>query len=338
MENNLLTVTVIGIGSMAQTIHLPMIKAFGNKLKLDLLVDPYLEEKELKRLAEVFNCKYSRNIKDVNSDIAIIVTPISNHFETAEYVINSCKYLLIEKAVTTTVQNISQLIAATRSNPGKRIFVAHMRRFYKNANIAKKIISNDFLGEIEEVKIYEGNLYGWNRKYFSNDKKTKAIDEGVLFDVGSHSIDLFTFIFSDVLNEVMVGTCTVDKLELFSNIFFSGQASITSKKKVLHFVAAFSNTTALNNGMLIKGTKANLFIPPKDSIRPKLISKLNREMIELDINYEAGNPFYLMYDNILNSIYNDAKSILDIENFSTTTKILEDAFIKAVEGKIDWLD
>jgi len=315
-----------------------MIKSSRDRLKLELLVDPYLDEKELKRIAEIYNCKYSRNIEEINSDIAVIVTPISNHFETAEYLISKCKYLLIEKAVTNSVENINKLIAHTKSNSGKRIFVGHMRRFYKNANIAKKIIVNDFLGEIEEVKIYEGNLYGWNRKYSSSDVNTKPIDEGVLFDVGSHSIDMFTYIFSDILNDVIVNSSIVDKKDLFSNIIFTGKSIIKTQEKPLNFVAAFSNTTALNNGIVIKGTKANLSISPNDSIKPKLISKLNREMIELDIKNNASNPFYIMYENILSSISNGEKSILDIENFVNTTDILESAFKKACENKIEWLD
>ena len=337
MSENTIKVSVIGIGSMAQTIHLPMIKSLKGKLELDMIVDPFLEEKQLQKIAGLYNCKHSKSLEDINSDLAIIVTPISNHFGTAHNLIKNVNYLLIEKAVTNSIDNLERLIEDKNELLGKRIFVAHMRRFYKNINLAKKVIANGFLGNIHEVKIYEGNLYGWNRKYFSKEKKNKNIDEGVLFDVGSHSIDSFSYIFADLISDIKIDSSIVDDPEFMSNIFFNGSVLLNNQNEKVSLTGSFSNTTALSNIIWIRGEKGTLTIPPSDAIRPKLISNKNNEIIELDINWNSINPFYLMYDNIIDASENNSKSILDIENFVNTTKILETAYCKAQPGKIDWL-
>lgn len=337
MSEKVIKVAVIGIGSMAQTIHLPMIKSLSGQLELEIIVDPFLEEKQLRKVAELYNCKYSKSLEDVNSELAIIVTPISNHFETTHYLIKNVKYILIEKAVTNTIENLGRLIDDKNELIGKRIFVAHMRRFYKNVNLAKKVVENGFLGNIKEVKIYEGNLYGWNRKYFSKERKNRNVDEGVLFDVGSHSVDSFSYIFDDLISDIKLDKSIVDDLEFMSNIFFSGDISLNNQDEKILLTGSFSNTTALSNTIWIKGEKGTLAIPPSDAIRPKLISNKNNEIIELDINWNSVNPFYLLYDNIIGAVKNNVKSILDIENFINTTKILESAYNNAQIGKIEWL-
>jgi len=212
-----------------------------------------------------------------------------------------------------------------------------MRRFYKNINLAKKVVANGFLGNMKEVKIYEGNLYGWNRKYFSKKQNNKNIDEGVLFDVGSHGVDSFSYIFADFISDIKLDKSIVDDLEFMSNIFFSGNVSLNYQDEKVLLTGSFSNTTALSNMIWIKGEKGTLTIPPSDAIRPKLISNKDNEIIELDIYWNSVNPFYSMYDNIIDAIKNNSKSILDIENFVNTTKILETAYNDAQPGKIEWI-
>jgi predicted dehydrogenase len=337
MSEKFIKVAVIGVGSMAQTIHLPMVKSLCEKLELEMIVDPFLEENQLRKIAELYNCKYSRTIEDVNSDLAIIVTPISSHFEIAHYLIKNVKYILIEKAVTNSIKNLECLIEDKNELIGKRIFVAHMRRFYKNINIAKKVVANGFLGNIKEIKIYEGNLYGWNRKYFSKKQNNRNIDEGVLFDVGSHGVDSFSYIFADFISDIKLDKSIVDDLEFMSNVFFSGNVSLNNQDEKVLLTGSFSNTTALSNMIWIKGEKGTLTIPSSDAIRPKLISNKDNEIIELDIYWNSVNPFYSMYDNIIDAIKNNSKSILDIENFVNTTKILETAYNNAQPGKIEWI-
>jgi len=339
MTNEFLKVSVIGTGTMSQIIHLPMIKSINDRLKLDMIVDPYIDEGELQKLSHRFDCRWSRNISEVSSDLAVIVTPISSHFDVAKSLIANNKYILIEKPIAITSQNLNDLIDLKNIGERKRIFCAHMRRFFKNNNIAKKVINSGLLGKIKEVKIFEGNLYGWDRKYYSKDRdqKKKNVDEGVLFDVGSHSIDSTAFMFSDYLNDVLINKSIVDNIEFMSNIHICGEMLLRDQDNPVIFSASFSNTTTLSNVIWIKGEKATLMISPKDSVKPKIRTNLNNDIIELDINLTSGNPFYLIYDNIINATKNNEKSVLDIENFIFTTKILESAFKNAELGEIEWL-
>jgi predicted dehydrogenase len=339
MSKTVFSVSVIGIGSMAQTIHLPMIKSFAGKFELKSIIDPHLPEKELMDISQKFGCSYSSSIDDAESDLAVIVTPISTHFPLAKKAMAKNKHILIEKALTESLANLNNLIEEEKREQGRRLFCAHMRRFYKNVNIAKIVVSNGLLGDIEQIKIFEGNLYGWNRKFFAKDRdrRIKNIDEGVLFDVGSHGIDSVAYILGNNLSNINIESSVVDSLDIMSDINFTGTCSLSNQNNNIKISGSFSNTTSLSNVIWIIGEKASLMISPNDAVKPKLKSRNTKEFIETDISWNVVNPFYTMYETVYNSIVNQTKSILDIENFVNTTQILESSFTQATEGQIDWI-
>ena len=55
-----LDVSVIGIGSMAQTIHLPMIKSLSSRYRLARIIDPYMADTELREIAGRYECEWSK--------------------------------------------------------------------------------------------------------------------------------------------------------------------------------------------------------------------------------------------------------------------------------------
>ena len=165
----------------------------------------------------------------------------------------------------------------------------------------------------------------------------RNIDEGVLFDVGSHSIDSFTYIFNDIIDDIKIENCIVNDEKLFSDTLISGFINIISQKRPFSFEASFSNTITLSNLSWIIGEKATLMIPSNDMIRPRIGKGRNSQMIELDFKWKSVSPFYTMYENIYNSIEKNEKSVLDFQNFINTIKILDSSYNQAKEGVINWL-
>ena len=338
MSNKVLSVSIVGVGKMAQTIHIPMILS-NKKFTLDTIMDPYIEEDFLIKYANQLSCEWTKDLKEISSDMVVISTPISIHFEVASLLVEKIKYLLVEKPLTSSIADYNKLLRKQRDKNDKRIFCGHMRRFYKNINIAKKLIGWGIIGEIKSFKIFEGNLYGWDRKYFIADRNdsSKNIDEGVLFDVGSHSIDSLVYILDDMIDNIKIEDCIVNDEKLFSDIFITGVIHINSQKKPLSFQASFSNTIALANLIWVIGEKANLMIPLDDMIRPKIVKERNSQMIDLDFKWKSVSPFYTMYENIYNAVKKNENSVLDIQNFKNTIKILDSSYCQAKEGTIKWL-
>ena len=338
MSNKVYNVSVVGVGNMAQTIHIPIILS-NKKFKLDTIMDPFIEDDSLKKYAKKLACKWTKDIHEIKSELVVIATPISSHFEVASLLIEKNKYLIVEKPITSSIVDYDKLINKQKENEDKRIFCGHMRRFYRNINLTKKIIQSEVLGQIKSIKLFEGSLYGWDRKYFkkSRNDRRKSIDEGVLFDVGSHSVDSFTYIFDDRMNDIIIEESIVNNKELFSDIFISGYANIKNQEKPFLFEASFSNTISLANMSWIVGEVATLMIPSDDTVRPKIITRRNSQMIELDIKWKFVSPFYTMYENIYNSIENNKESVLDVKNFMNTMKILDSSYNQAKEGTINWL-
>ena len=338
MSNKVYNVSIVGVGNMAKTIHIPMILS-SKKYNLDIIMDPYIEDISLRKIAKKLKCNWTKDIHEIKSELVVIATPISSHFEVASLLIEKNKYLLVEKPVTFSMVDYDKLINKQKDKKGKRIFCGHMRRFYRNINLAKKVIHSGILGEIKSIKLFEGSLYGWERKYFKDVRNdmSKSIDEGVLFDVGSHAVDSFTYIFNDSMDDIVIEESIVNDKELFSDIFISGYVNIKNQEKPFSFEASFSNTTSLANLCWIVGEAATLMIPSNDTVRPKIITRKNAQMIELDIKWKSVSPFYTMYENIYNSIKNNEESVLDIKNFMYTTNILDSSYRDAKEGKINWL-
>ncbi len=125
--------------------------------------------------AESVEAEATSNFEDVigRVDAAVIASPTSTHFEIARHLLQEGIHLLIEKPITTTVDEARELVAIARDNSAV-LQVGHLERFNPAIlAIASHVQDPQFI-ESHRIAPY----------------KPRALDVSVVLDLMIHDIDL----------------------------------------------------------------------------------------------------------------------------------------------------
>lgn len=249
-------ILIIGCGAIAQTHHIPVLK----KQKLNLFLcdtNPKILSKNLSSLP--FSTDYNDFISEV--DGAFICTNHSSHFSIAYDLLIKKINILIEKPITVTLSECESLMAFENEYI---VGAGYFRRYIENFKLLREIISKKKYGDVKEIKIYEGGVYGWPAMSNSFWKKESA-GGGVLIDTGSHSVDLVNFLLDDKMqleqykDDSIDGIETNAELSLSSNsakiyISLSRTRPMSNTIKIV-FEDAFIELDATNGAVMIKHEK-----------------------------------------------------------------------------------
>jgi predicted dehydrogenase len=136
------------------------------------------------------NIKIYRSLEEILNDssiqLVIVNTPTNTHFEYTKKVLLSGKHAVVEKAFTTSVAEAIELnnIAIEKQ---LKLSVFQNRRWDSDFKTVKKIIEEDWLGNVVEAEIHFDRF-----KESLSPKLHKEIagpGAGVLYDLGPHLID-----------------------------------------------------------------------------------------------------------------------------------------------------
>jgi predicted dehydrogenase len=183
-------VALIGAGSAAQVVHLPILKRLPD-LEVTAIIDP--QERKARTIAERFG------IPEVYAEIGaladhpeisavIVCTPNDDHEAPVVTALELGKHVLCERPLSTTSESVTRMIEAARS--AKRQLMVAMNERYRYDNRAiRQFVASGELGDIVLVR----NTWlvrptrrprrGWRRD------ETRA-GGGVVLDLGASALDL----------------------------------------------------------------------------------------------------------------------------------------------------
>lgn len=179
---------VIGLGGVAQLVHLPNLSKMSN---VDLCSVAEVNKSRLQTIADKFNVKnrYS-NYKDLlekcDVDAVIIATPTSTHTDIAIDCLNAGKDVLVEKPLARTYAETKKIVDAAKKNK-RKLMVGMNLRYRPDTMLLRSFINSNEIGEPFYVKC------GWIRKQSSSEKwftKKEESGGGVIIDLGIHILDL----------------------------------------------------------------------------------------------------------------------------------------------------
>lgn len=183
----MLKVGVIGGGSISQ-FHLGPYFAHP---QVELLAICDHNEQRLQKLGETYQVTKLYTHVDAllandEIDAVSICTWNNSHAQLAIKALESGKHVLLEKPLSTTLDEAYAIEAAVKQS-NKILQVGYVRRFASNVAVLKKFIDADELGELYYAKASclrrLGNPGGW----FSDRSKSGG---GPLMDLGVHMVDL----------------------------------------------------------------------------------------------------------------------------------------------------
>jgi len=126
-------------------------------------------------------------------DIIHICTPNREHFPALEAAIKAGKHVYVDKPVTADLDEADRLAAMLPSYTGTAQ-VALQNRFFPATLRAKQLVDEGFLGAVTHFRaayLHSGSV---DPEKAVNWKSTAAAGGGVIRDLGSHAIDLVTWL------------------------------------------------------------------------------------------------------------------------------------------------
>jgi predicted dehydrogenase len=320
-------VAVIGLGSVAQLVHLPnLVKiknaeitalAEINKSRLNSVADKY---KIIKRSTD-----YTQLLDDENIDAVIITTPTHLHKQVAIDCLTAGKDVLVEKPLARNSSEGIEVIECAQKN-NRKLMVGMNLRYRPDSMLIRSLIDAGEIGDPFYIKC------GWIRKQSSSERwfnKREEAGGGVILDLGINLIDLALWL-ADYPKAISISTknyCHNSKnLEDTSISLIRCEKSVTINIEASWNLAEEKDTFYTN----VYGTKGSIGANPF-----KLIKVLDDEQIDLGSTFTESptEAFKKSYLNELKSFIGAIRGLNPVfssgEEALQLLKIAESMYLSA---------
>jgi len=189
---------IIGCGWAARDLYEPAFRFLKNG-RVVAVMD--INESKAKFLKELYGVpRYYTDLDDMLRDkeveAVVVLTPPHHHLEPVVKSAEAGKHVYCEKPMAPTVQEADRMIEACRRNRVK-FMIAFMKRFNKSFRFVKKLIDEDQLGSVFELRARWDNARVG--KMSETQYRLKLISGGgFLQEDGSHPLDICRWWLGDV--------------------------------------------------------------------------------------------------------------------------------------------
>jgi predicted dehydrogenase len=189
-------VAVVGAGSMGMN-HLRVLSDFHDD-RVQLVGVSEVAEAALQHAVHRFHIAgfsdYRRMIDEMRPDLVSIVVPTHLHFEVASYVLERGIHVLIEKPITSSIEDAQALIQLARAR-GAQIMVGHIERFNPAIIEVKRHLMAGALGQI--FHLHSRRLGPF---------PPRIRDVGVILDLATHDVDIMRYLTGGDVERVYAET------------------------------------------------------------------------------------------------------------------------------------
>jgi predicted dehydrogenase len=197
-------VAVVGVGSFgknhARVYH--ELQQQGEGVELFAVVDSDVTQAQA--LARQFGCKAFSNPDDLRGHVeaASVAVPTSHHFDVASRLMAAGIDVLVEKPITSTLDEADELIRVAKAN--QRIAQAgHLERFNPAVRATIPLLNGPMFFEVHRLSIFT----------------PRSLDVDVVLDLMIHDIDVvLTFVNSPLIDVRAVGLPVVTSKVDIANV------------------------------------------------------------------------------------------------------------------------
>jgi len=269
-----INVGIVGFGAIAKKVHMPNLMSLKN-VKVKSIAE--LNAKKVTRFAKTQNISglyedYDEMYKKSDLDAVFICLPSFLHFHAVRSAIQHGIHVFCEKPMGLSSEDAFELVKMAQEEE-LVLAVGYNRRLAENYQRASKIVKSLKLGRILQVNailVMSGPYVGWipSSDWFFNDRY------GVLYDLGSHLVDLTMYVLSDRITEVAsIGSNTLQGLNIYDNI----AAVFTTEKGTLGTLNSGWKIPQDYSAIEVHATAGSLFANPIDmEIRHGSFNSLER--------------------------------------------------------------
>jgi UDP-N-acetylglucosamine 3-dehydrogenase len=187
-----LKVAVIGAGSMGMN-HLRVLRDFGeDQVRLVGVAESYKPNLEhaVSRFHLTGYTDYRQMVEETRPDLVAVVVPTYLHFEVASYLLGLGINVLVEKPMTSTIEQAIALIQLARLH-GAKLAVGHIERFNPAVIEVKRQLVAGKLGQIFHLHARRLGPF-----------PPRIRDVGVTLDLATHDIDVMRYLVDAEVEQV----------------------------------------------------------------------------------------------------------------------------------------
>jgi scyllo-inositol 2-dehydrogenase (NADP+) len=225
----MINTAVLSYGMSGEIFHAPLLDSHPG-----FILKSVLERRFDKSATKYPHVKVVRSLEavanDSDTELVIVNTPNSTHFEFAKIMLEAGKHVVVDKPFTNNYAEAQELISIAK-NHNRLLTVFQNRRWDGDFLTVKKIIEQQLLGELVE---FEAHYDRYRPQVEKNTwKEADGPGAGLLYNLGSHMIDQAFVLFGipDFINTdtriLRKGGKVVDKYEIFLD-YGSFRATIKS--------------------------------------------------------------------------------------------------------------
>jgi UDP-N-acetylglucosamine 3-dehydrogenase len=187
---------VIGVGAMGRN-HA---RLYSELPGVELIGVSDVNEALAASIARSYDCKaYTdyRSLLAADLDAVSIVVPTTLHKKVALDAIKKRINVLVEKPIADTVGHADEIIRAARRNKVK-LMVGHVERFNPAITKLKELVDSGLLGKVVSISAKRVGPYN-----------PRIRDVGIILDLGTHDIDIMSYLYGEKIKEVYASAGTV---------------------------------------------------------------------------------------------------------------------------------
>ncbi|GAB4297957.1 MAG: Gfo/Idh/MocA family oxidoreductase [Ignavibacteriaceae bacterium] len=323
-------VAVIGLGGIAQLVHLPYLSRINNA-RVTAVAE--INKNRLNTIADKFGIQsryedYQELLENSDAEAVIIATPTNTHKEVALACLNANKDIMVEKPLARTYVEAKEIVAAAKKR--KRILMVGMNlRFRPDAMILKSILNSGEIGEPFYIRCT------WLRRPSSSGKwltRKEMSGGGVIIDLGILLLDLALWL----LNYPQVDTVSTQNYQqLTRQVEDSSMSFIRCKNSSLITIESSWSLTVEKDAfnIIVYGKRGQASISPI-----KVFKTIEENIIDMSPTQteNAVAQFKKSYMNELKSFIGAVRGLNPIissgEEAESRMKVI-DAMYKSAEQK-----
>jgi predicted dehydrogenase len=322
-------VGIIGAGDITRQAHISVLKSFTN-VHIAWIADT--NPKRTKTLGHLFNIDQqivlNGKINPPSCDVVLLATPIFARKQYLEYFGSLGVVILTEKPFAISHQEHLQFLELC---PKSQIHCGFMRRAYSTVRALRQMIHGKWFGELHKIQYSEG---GRVTKAASSSKTldmSYRLGGGVLRDLGCHALDTLLYITRASGFNVLTSNIEWDQetdRQVVSEFILSGINGNEHSETAVSYIVSW--LTPQNNSMLLEfdNARVRVGIAPENELELQGISGGDWIPMSLDLFgarsfYQA---FYLEWENVLSSIYNETESEFAAASFLLTTRLVDEIY------------
>jgi predicted dehydrogenase len=212
-------------------------------------------------------------------DYIVIATPTVTHEEISCLVLERGISVLLEKPVSHSVQSANRILESAKRSDVK-VGIGHIERYNSAARELKNKIDDNFLGAVYQITTRR-----------QGPRPVRISDVGVVKDLGTHDIDLVSWLLRSTYSQVYARTRTLESSSHEDYMF--ALAELENKTLVSHTINW--RTPVKERKIIVTGDKGVL---EADLLKSELIYYENGESV---VSQDSLSHFT---GNITGSVYN----------------------------------